>query len=492
MQNSDFQFYQTPKHDLRRSPMLVQFSRGFYFGWLRALAFIGLDAIAISLGWITTQWSVYTFDALGKVGSFQLIRSSGDRPAFLLPILVITISIIASAYLYGERPQRRKYIKLTKCLALAQIVLLVLAFLYQPGVVLSRSTFLLAWLFTSILVVCGRFFAETVITTLRHQGTVTRKIALIGRPEETKRARFLLRLISKKEFKIVDCLDWSIPENSQHWQKIQAKWYAQGVGEVFICSWQSIDNPMELCWSVKTAGMNLRIVPIDLEIPNQRSQIELIGGMPTIKFRPPMLVGSDFWTKRMFDLTVAALILGLGFPIYLLIAILIKLDSPGPIFFKQTRIGLRGKKFQVWKFRTMVVNAEQLMKELEAKNEIEGGVLFKMKDDPRITKIGHFLRRYSLDELPQLINVLIGDMSLVGPRPLPIRDVKGFAKHHFLRHNVTPGITGLWQVSGRSNITNFDDAFKLDMDYINNWSLTLDFRILIKTVKVVLRKEGAY
>ena len=139
----------------------------------------------------------------------------------------------------------------------------------------------------------------------------------------------------------------------------------------------------------------------------------------------------------------------------------------------------------------MVVNAGELQKELEAQNEIKGGVLFKIKDDPRITKIGKFLRRYSLDELPQLINVLQGEMSLVGPRPLPLRDVERFSKDHFLRHEVLPGITGLWQVKGRSNVDS-DDVFYWDIIYILQWSLALDLNILLQTVKAVLTREGAY
>ncbi|WP_392407317.1 sugar transferase [Chlorogloeopsis fritschii PCC 9212] len=163
-----------------------------------------------------------------------------------------------------------------------------------------------------------------------------------------------------------------------------------------------------------------------------------------------------------------------------------------PIFFRQERIGLHGRKFKIWKFRTMVANAEKLQASLEAKNEIKDGVLFKMKDDPRVTQIGKFLRLYSLDELPQLFNVFLGEMSLVGPRPLPRRDVEKFTSHHFVRQEVLPGITGLWQVSGRSNIDNFEDAVKLDITYIENWSLWLNLTILLKTVKVVVQKTGAY
>jgi lipopolysaccharide/colanic/teichoic acid biosynthesis glycosyltransferase len=140
----------------------------------------------------------------------------------------------------------------------------------------------------------------------------------------------------------------------------------------------------------------------------------------------------------------------------------------------------------------MRADAEKLQKELETLNETKDGILFKIKDDPRITRVGKFLRRYSLDELPQLFNVLRGEMSLVGPRPLPVRDVDKFSEHHFIRHEVLPGITGLWQVSGRSNITDFEQVISLDLTYIENWSLKLDLEILLKTFMVILQKQGAY
>jgi lipopolysaccharide/colanic/teichoic acid biosynthesis glycosyltransferase len=140
----------------------------------------------------------------------------------------------------------------------------------------------------------------------------------------------------------------------------------------------------------------------------------------------------------------------------------------------------------------MVMNADRMQKDLETSNEMKDGVLFKIKNDPRITPIGRFLRQYSLDELPQLFNVVRGEMSLVGPRPLPLRDVEKFAKHHFIRHEVLPGITGLWQVSGRSDITNFDEVVSLDVKYMENWTLWLDLKILLKTIAVVLGKKGAY
>ncbi|BAC88399.1 sugar transferase [Gloeobacter violaceus] len=200
--------------------------------------------------------------------------------------------------------------------------------------------------------------------------------------------------------------------------------------------------------------------------------------------------------KRLLDLAGAALGLLLFAPIFAYIALRIRLDSPGPIFFRQQRMGLGGQYFHVWKFRTMVTDAETQLARLEKFNESEGGVLFKMKNDPRVTSFGQFLRRTSLDELPQLINVLLGQMSLVGPRPLQERDCQRAsalfdARRLGARLSVLPGMTGLWQVGGRSELS-FEQMLDLDLQYAETWSLRLDLVILWKTVQVVLVKRGAY
>lgn len=200
----------------------------------------------------------------------------------------------------------------------------------------------------------------------------------------------------------------------------------------------------------------------------------------------------NFRLKRLFDLSCTGAFLLIATPVYLLIALAIRLDSPGPVFYRQVRVGLNNRRFQMWKFRTMVVNAEHLQAELERYNQSKDGVMFKMPDDPRITRVGRFLRRYSLDELPQLFNVVAGQMSLVGPRPLPLRDVERFAEHHFQRHAVLPGITGMWQISGRSEITDFDEVLKLDLAYIECWSLMMDLEIILRTFRVVFLAKGAY
>jgi lipopolysaccharide/colanic/teichoic acid biosynthesis glycosyltransferase len=214
--------------------------------------------------------------------------------------------------------------------------------------------------------------------------------------------------------------------------------------------------------------------------------------MPTNKF-----------VKRTFDILFSAVVLTLLLPLFPIIALIIKLQSPGPIFFKQKRVGLNGKFFYMYKFRSMYLDAEERKAELLAQNKIKDGMMFKMDDDPRIIGsekkgkdgkpkgIGNFIRNTSIDEFPQFFNVLKGDMSLVGTRPPTIDEWNNYAPRHRARMAVKPGITGMWQVSGRSKITDFEQVVALDKKYLENWSPLLDIRILLKTVKVVLNHDGA-
>jgi len=203
-----------------------------------------------------------------------------------------------------------------------------------------------------------------------------------------------------------------------------------------------------------------------------------------------VLTGADWALKRAFDIAVSVAVALVGLPLWLLIALAIKLDSRGPIFYLDRRVGVGEREFAMMKFRTMVAGADRMQTALEGRNEAEGA-LFKIRDDPRVTRVGAVLRRLSFDELPQVINVLRGEMSLVGPRPLPLRDHRMLEDWHRQRYNVLPGITGLWQISGRSNLS-FDDLVRLDFYYLENWSIWLDVAILVKTIPAVLTRRGAY
>jgi lipopolysaccharide/colanic/teichoic acid biosynthesis glycosyltransferase len=200
--------------------------------------------------------------------------------------------------------------------------------------------------------------------------------------------------------------------------------------------------------------------------------------------------GIDYALKRSFDLVVSMMGLFVLAPVLLVIAIAVKLSSRGPIIYRSTRPGIGGKPFDCFKFRTMREHADQLQADLESLNE-KSGALFKIRRDPRLTAVGRFLRRYSLDELPQLVNVVRGEMSLVGPRPLPMRDFEHLEEWHKKRYLVLPGITGLWQVSGRAEL-DFDDLVRLDFLYLERWSVFLDLSILLKTIPAVVSGRGAF
>jgi len=245
-----------------------------------------------------------------------------------------------------------------------------------------------------------------------------------------------------------------------------------------------------LGWDLEKTHAELLLAPAVTEVVGPRVRIRPVCGLPLLHMERPELRGVRRLTKDVFDRCAAAGGILLVAPILVVAAVAVKASSPGPVFFRQTRVGRDGRTFTMLKFRSMVVDADLMTETLAMEND-GNGVLFKRRVDPRTTRVGRFLRRYSFDELPQLVNVLRGDMSLVGPRPpLPSEvDRYGFDMHR--RFLVKPGLTGLWQVSGRSDLS-WDDSVRVDVRYVENWSLTFDFMILCKTVSAVIRGSGAY
>jgi exopolysaccharide biosynthesis polyprenyl glycosylphosphotransferase len=237
-------------------------------------------------------------------------------------------------------------------------------------------------------------------------------------------------------------------------------------------------------------SIRIRIVPDLFQMTLAQMHVEEIAGVPMIGIKEVSISGLNQITKRVIDLVIASLGLILAAPLMAFIALVIKLDSPGPILFPQERVGKNGQLFTLYKFRSMVENAEQQQDALRGLNEANGP-LFKMKADPRTTLVGRWLRRLSLDELPQLYNVLRGEMSLIGPRPPLQTEVAQYQEWHKRRLEVSPGMTGLWQVSGRSELT-FDEMALLDIYYVENWSLGLDTKILLQTIPRVIMGNGAY
>jgi len=250
------------------------------------------------------------------------------------------------------------------------------------------------------------------------------------------------------------------------------------------------DEILELIHSVRLRGVPLRVVPGAFALMRGRTILSEGMGLPLLEVRYPRLDNTQRILKRVLDVAVSVGGLALLSPLFLAVAFAVRLDSPGPVLFRQKRVGADEKVFVCYMFRSMQQDAERRQADLEAFNEAEGPV-FKMRDDPRVTRVGRFLRRWSMDELPQLVNVLKGEMSLVGPRHLPVRDFLRMEESHKRRLGAVPGMTGYWQTSGRSDLS-FEDMVRLDLYYIENWSLSFDLKIILKTLGAVLRREGAY
>jgi len=343
------------------------------------------------------------------------------------------------------------------------------------------------------------FFKYVVSATMkyfRREGMNSRLILIIGDKDSTY---FIDRLIETKDwgYRI-----WAIMSNDKEVYDIYGSEYHiipyesdlsviidnRAIDEVFYCKSSLDQNEIQrYIYSCAEVGVVFRMQSMLLNYVKMQSTLSFLNQMPFLTFRNTPDNYLALKLKVIIDYFVSALVLIILSPVMIAIAILIKMDG-GPVFFLQKRTGLNGRHFMCYKFRTMVVNAENLKESLMTKNEQEGPV-FKIKDDPRVTRIGRFLRKTSLDELPQFINVLKGDMAIVGPRPPIPAEVKQYKRWQNRRLSMKPGITCIWQVSGRNNIP-FDQWMKMDMQYIDTWSLKLDLLIILKTVRVIFTGDG--
>ena len=451
--------------------------------WYRALVLWGTDTIALGTAWqLARHWNQF----YSPIPPALVWWTWLDLPSLFWISALVTVVVFAHQGLYSSNVANRDYLKAGQLVTGIYLFALVVSYFYDPKLDPPRSLFLTAWAGSVGLVILLRLIVSAILRSLEHRYFKTRIFLIAPACDLKNLADVLTRRCHY--YQLVGATLSTLALSPHTFEQIRRN----QTQVVLVRDLPDIDLTSSLYWRLQRAGITLHLLPSSREMLYRRGQPAVVAGLPTLRLEVPLIDGMDYRLKRCLDYggTIVGLILLA--PLFLLIALAIRLDSPGPVFFRQERMGLHGHIFQVWKFRTMTVDAPALQAQLEQQNQAADRVLFKIKVDPRVTRIGQFLRRTSLDELPQLFNVLRGEMSLVGPRPLPLRDVAQFQPWHHIRHQALPGITGLWQVSGRSDLDSFDDAARLDLHYIDNWSLNLDLEILMETFKIVFLGKGAY
>jgi exopolysaccharide biosynthesis polyprenyl glycosylphosphotransferase len=420
------------------------------------------------------------------------IRQTQDIVAFAY---LVTALLFARSGLYADRGSRPGLRSIVSSLFQVTAVALVFAVVNGEGFS-SYYIFYGSLIFAIAIVSLLRFGYERLTGALLRAAGYQRRAVLVGTGEHIEAVGHALRDGGRSPISVVGYISLT-PRQSDGLVSLGAM---EDLGEVVTnhrIDEVIIADPdfpeaeaVELVDVCHSRGVRVRIAPSTMELLVHRAEFVAGEAVPLFELKPPVFEGVDYAMKRTFDIVVSATLLVLLSPLLIAIALAVRLSSRGPVIYRSARPGIGGEPFACLKFRTMYRDADQRQADLESLNEASGA-LFKMRDDPRMTPVGRFLRRYSLDELPQLGNVLRGEMSLVGPRPLPQRDFERLEPWHKKRYLVLPGVTGLWQVSGRSEL-DFDDLVRLDFLYLERWSVFLDLTILVKTVPAVIGRRGAF
>jgi exopolysaccharide biosynthesis polyprenyl glycosylphosphotransferase len=430
----------------------------------------------------------------------------GVRRAWVITTLIALIWLAATAVL---RTRERRIIGTGAAEYQRMISATILAFGFLAmtflvaGEVAPRSYFITAAPAGLVGLLTSRWLARKWLTRQRRNGHYLAHAIVVGRRRDVE---YVVRQIQQKCDAAYDVIGVALSHPAQRMIQVEgddipvvatldtvAEVAEQCEADVVIVA----GNPHGGSDYIRSLGWDLEGTPAELvlasrltDVAGPRIHFRPVEGLPLMHVELPTYAGFRHIFKRVFDVAVTGAALVVLLPVLALIALLVKLDSPGPALFLQERVGRDGRTFQIWKFRSMAVDAEVRLAELQDANE-GAGVLFKLRDDPRVTRIGRVLRKYSLDELPQLWNVLIGDMSLVGPRPPLPGEVEAYERHVQRRLFIKPGLTGMWQVGGRSNLS-WEDSVRLDLYYVENWSIAGDLVILWRTARMLLRPVGAY
>lgn len=474
---------------------------------LETSVLIVLDACAIVAGFLLAYWLRYSVRL--DFGREFFFPQPLERFARLIVLLLGTTLLLL--WIKGSYHQPRNAAWLGQLGTLASSVLtavglsIIITFLYRPNQFSSRLIFIYAAVLIFGLLALGRLLIVAWRRWQWRSGRDLERVLVVGGTGLGREVMVSLSDSAATGYSLVgyvaDPPDPDAPAprftaktSAEHLGPIAAlplEVARNGIDHVIVALpfWQhkALPTVVQMCTQL---GIDFQVVPDFYELSFDRVTIQELRGTPLIGLRANRIKGANYWLKRILDVTLVLATLPLWGVLGLLISLAIKLTSRGPILYTQTRIGRHGHPFEFLKFRTMVVNADELKAQLLDQSD-GSGPMFKMKQDPRVTPVGRFLRKYSMDEIPQFWNVLRGDISLVGPRPAIPEEVFQYETWHRRRLEVTPGITGLWQATGRSD-TSFDEMVRLDIYYAEHWSLWLDIRILLATVPSVLSGRGAY
>jgi exopolysaccharide biosynthesis polyprenyl glycosylphosphotransferase len=436
-----------------------------------ALILMLADGLALAIGLGVAAWGGRSDPAIG-----------------LAPLLLAAWITLFSAFrLYDRAPVRRSPGGLLGA-AFSWAGLVTIGATIYPGSDLGLGEIASAAVFGLLCSGALRFLYERAIGRIYRRGFGQTPVLLVGDDEGRTRLRRMMEHVPGA-YALAGEVDLGSGAYLASVREMLDRTEARGV--VLVGAEGLPDEELlDLVHSVRLRGVPLRVVPGAFALMRGRTILSEGVGLPLLEVHYPGLDNTQRTLKRVVDVTVSLVGLVLLSPLFLAVAIAVRLDSPGPVLFRQKRVGADEKVFVCYMFRSMQRDAEVRQAVLEDLNEVEGPA-FKIRDDPRVTRVGRFLRRWSIDELPQLVNVLKGEMSLVGPRPLPVRDFLRMEEAHKGRLGAVPGMTGYWQTSGRSELS-FEEMVRLDLYYIENWSLSFDLKIILKTLGAVLRREGAY
>lgn len=474
--------------------------------WLVVAVRMISDAGLVFLGFYLAYWMRYSLHIGGDVliWAYQPFSFFLSK-AIALPLLVVGIFQVRGIY---RQPRWTTFLDEAMSIASGVTTAMALVVLYSflQRFYPSRLLFIYAWLLIIVLLIGSRFFVRLVRERLWLRGIGVDRVLVIGAGRAGERLMQSLLSQPRLGYSVVGFVDdvppadgWAIATD----RKVVRPAYlgteddvgelvrAHRIDEVIIAlPTTSHEKIMGIVNQCREAEVEFKLVPDLFELAMDRVRIHDVSGLPLIALKPAEIAGVNYVVKRIIDVVVASAVIVVGAIPMAAIALAIKLDSDGPILFRQVRVGRNGRHFVCFKFRTMVRDAEKQQATLRREHNMDGR-LAKLKEDPRRTRVGKLLRRTSFDELPQFFNVLKGEMSVVGPRPPVPAEVAEYDEWHLGRLLVTPGLTGLWQVSGRSNLT-FDEMVRLDLYYAENWSPWLDITIMLRTIPAILTARGAY